>query len=201
MKIRSPLQASALALCLGLAAGGAQAQNLLADGDFENFAGQVANGDYTTVFAPGTLGAWTVGDTSVDLVRNAYGAINNISVDLSGTPGPGSISQSFMAQAGYSYQLSFDYYKNTPGTDLGVNFAGQASTYGPAMAVTSVTLMWTADASGTQWVTFSGGEGVTGPTLDNVMLTVTAVPEPSALALMLAGIGAIGFVARRRKTA
>ena len=30
-------------------------------------------------------------------------------------------------------------------------------------------------------------------------LTVTAVPEPETYALMLAGLGAIGFVARRRK--
>ena len=31
-------------------------------------------------------------------------------------------------------------------------------------------------------------------------LAVTAVPEPETLALMLAGIGAVGFIARRRKS-
>jgi hypothetical protein len=30
-------------------------------------------------------------------------------------------------------------------------------------------------------------------------LTVTAVPEPETFALMLAGLGAIGFIARRRR--
>jgi len=34
--------------------------------------------------------------------------------------------------------------------------------------------------------------------IDNFSLTVTAVPEPGALAMMLAGLGFMGFVARRR---
>lgn len=37
-----------------------------------------------------------------------------------------------------------------------------------------------------------------GLAIDNLTLTVTAVPEPGKLALMLAGLAAVGFVARRR---
>ncbi len=33
-----------------------------------------------------------------------------------------------------------------------------------------------------------------------VVMTITPIPEPSTYALMLAGIGAVGFVARRRRT-
>ncbi len=37
--------------------------------------------------------------------------------------------------------------------------------------------------------------------VDNVSLNVTAVPEPETYAMMLAGLGAIGFLSRRRKQA
>ena len=194
-----PLVLQISLLTLGLACGGAHAAtNLLSDGDFESFAGQVANGGYTVVNAGDALGAWTVGATSVDLIRNNYGSINNVSVDMSGTPGPGSLSQNFSAQQGATYQLSWDYFKNGSGTDLTVSFGGQSYVYAPAAAATSASLLWTALSTGTQTVTFAGGNGFSGPTLDNVTLTA-AVPEPQTYALLLAGLGAIGFVAKRRK--
>ncbi|HEY1132325.1 MAG TPA: PEP-CTERM sorting domain-containing protein [Roseateles sp.] len=38
-----------------------------------------------------------------------------------------------------------------------------------------------------------------GLAIDNLSFSVTAVPEPSTYAMLLAGIGAIGFMARRRR--
>jgi hypothetical protein len=37
--------------------------------------------------------------------------------------------------------------------------------------------------------------------IDNVSLSVTAVPEPSTYAMLLAGVAAVGFMARRRRAA
>ena len=192
MKLTSLATAAVLALSVGTAG----AANLLADGDFEAFDPLVANGGYFTVNAPSTLGLWTVGGISVDLIQNNYGAITNVSVDLAGTPGPGSLSQGFMAQAGYIYTLTFDV-SNNGGTQLGVTLGGNSSTYNVTFAA-SYSLVWNAAVAGSQLVKFdslNGGNG--GPVIDNVMLT--AVPEPGTYAMLLAGLAAVGFVAKRRR--
>lgn len=45
---------------------------------------------------------------------------------------------------------------------------------------------------------YSGNRFRNGPLLDNVTVT-TAVPEPENYAMMLAGPGLIGLIARRRR--
>ena len=52
---------------------------------------------------------------------------------------------------------------------------------------------------GFQIGTFSGDN--VGPLLDNVSLRVGGVPEPSSWAMLIAGFGLVGAVARRRKVA
>ena len=41
--------------------------------------------------------------------------------------------------------------------------------------------------------------GVSSQANGPVVMTVTPIPEPSTYALMLAGLGAVGFMARRRR--
>ena len=65
------------------------------------------------------------------------------------------------------------------------------------------TVMDTWGAGRTLWLVWGSvaplNNAAHGLALDNVVLSAAAVPEPGNWALMLAGLGAMGFVARRRK--
>ena len=60
-------------------------------------------------------------------------------------------------------------------------------------------LGWAAgDTLWVRWTERNDAGNDHGMAIDDLSLTVSAVPEPGALALMLAGLAAVGFVARRR---
>ena len=201
---------AALMATAGIASTSVQAAgNILINGDFETlgftFPGNfqtLAGGDSTSL--PG----WVVGLTSVDVIlndglTNPYGAITGYSVDLSGTPGPGSVSQTFFATAGEIYDLSFDYWGNFAGGaipgQLNFTFFGQTSqiTVNPLAAGIGAGATFTATTTGPQTLTFfNPNQSNSGPTIDNVVLT--AVPEPEGYALMLGGLVAMGAITRLR---
>lgn len=53
----------------------------------------------------------------------------------------------------------------------------------------------------TGWLTATGTKGGTMQGVDNITQTITAaVPEPESYGMMMAGVGMIGFMARRRRT-
>ena len=123
-----------------------------------------------------------------------------------------SISQTIATTTGSSYLLSFAY-------------SGRPDTAGNASSLMNVywgnTLLTASPLVGTTtptWQTFSqtvnalGSSTVlrfesVGPTsaptygsyLDNVSVSVSAVPEPQTYAMMLLGLGLMGFIAARRK--
>mgnify|MGYP001809777613 CR=1 FL=1 len=173
--------------------------NLIKNGDFEMDDPDVTSGGFTKVAAgQNTINFWTVGGNSVDLIEDRFGHIDNVSVDLAGSPGPGSISQSFSVVAGQTYELVFDYFRNPPGTSLTVGFGSlNPITLGVAASIVrNQSYRWTATSNGLASVSFRSGGGNSGPTVDNVR--VHAVPAPHSLAL--AGLALAGLLAVSRRS-
>jgi hypothetical protein len=113
----------------------------------------------------------------------------------------------FNVVAGSSYTISFDYGVNGGAAEtldfgLGSNLFSLAIPAGGIASLTPYSVTFLALATETVSLFFEGqGNDNQGPVLDNVLLeqNVSAVPVPAALPLLAAGLGALGFVARRRR--
>jgi hypothetical protein len=169
--------------------------------DFEMVPTTITGGSGYQVFNNGAIiDGWTVGDTSVDLIQGAYGAITGFSVDLAGSPGPGSLSRTYNQVAGQTYTLQWDYFKNDTGDVLDVTFGGLTTSFAVALApVLGQTLSYTALTNAAAVVTFRSvgtpvGLNYAGATIDNI--SVSVVPEPEGFGLALAGMAAV-FASRR----
>jgi hypothetical protein len=216
MNLRTLL--AGLALLSGLFAAPASAlTGTIFTEDFENLLQPpvvrdmiLPQGGFFAVTGTGDFGnGWTL-NGGVDFIRelstgaHTFGAIDSISIDMLGTPGPGTLSHSFLAEAGLTYTLSWDWFRNGPGSDLEVTLGSilPSKSRGPAPNLLSRTpyLEWTATTSGTQTFSFrgitDGSNDSFGSTIDNVMLT--AVPEPTPLTIMAAGLLVVGYLSRRR---
>lgn len=121
--------------------------------------------------------------------------INEFTLDLTGMPGlvtelNGFVTANF-AGAGYDVTgVTFDGNLFTPVIDFtipGVMGVDVWQYLVPTVTNTVHTIIVTGKAIGGSTVGFTGS------------ISVSAVPEPSTYALLLAGLGAVGFVASRRK--
>jgi hypothetical protein len=184
--------------------------NLVVNGSFEST--HVNSGSY--VYAPAIEG-WSQLAASGDRfelrnhkVGDAQDGSNFIELDSTGNT---TIGQSFATlAAGASYALSFWYAPragvaaSSNGIEVLWNGQQLGSTItadgGSASGWTQYSFNVTA-LTGANTLSFRsvGANDSLGGALDNVSLTAAApVPEPSSYALLLAGLGAVGMIARRR---
>lgn len=183
----------------------AQAADLVTNGSFEAISGASVTNGYRKISAgSGDITGWTIGGNSVDIINGAYNAISGNSIDMLGSPGPGTLSQTLSTANGQNYVLSFDLSFNPNASNatkaIGVSFAGGAVTnFTGTVPFSHYTLGFTATSASTS-LTFSSTSGAdySGAVLDNV--SVTAVPEPETYAMLLAGMGIMGAVVRRRQS-
>ncbi len=125
------------------------------------------------------------------------------------------VYQSFTVAAGGSYTISFDAFgtglaelfnSTTSGAPNYSSYAGVLDSAPGAWGTAPLTPGWqnvsfafTANPLASYHLYFSG-VGAQGLLVDNVAVTMAApVPEPESYAMMLAGLGALGFMAHRRK--
>jgi PEP-CTERM motif len=138
--------------------------------------------DGLTIYG-GTTG-WTAGVVSPPNV--AFNAKADPASFSSGTAF--SLVSMDVTKAWYAGITHFDGYV---GNALTYTMDVSSTTTGPTLA----TFNWT----GLNQVTMSDGNGTLHTVIDN--LTISSVPEPETYGMMLAGLGLVGFISRRRKTA
>ena len=174
----------------------------------DNFDSNVIPSVWTTNNAPS---GWTVTQGTVDtqLPNNGWGlgCYGGVCVDLDGsTNQAGILSTSLNLTANTTYTASFwlsGNQRNAAADSVDVKF-GTSTLALPEIPSGSPWQMYSIDfkptVSGSFALSFhnQGGDNI-GVLLDNV--SVTAVPEPETYAMMLAGLGLLGFMAKRRKQA
>lgn len=164
------------------------------------------NFDSNTLATNSVPAGWTVTAGTVDVIgAPAFFDLvpgNGRYIDLDGsTNDAGLLSMSFSSLAAGTYTLTFDLAGSHRGTaeSVTVSFGGTSQLYALASNDGFTTFSLTAmPVAGNLTLSFqnAGGDNV-GALLDNVK--ITAVPEPESGAMLLAGLAALGAVARRRR--
>ncbi len=202
MKTTNMIKSVAIAALLAAGSAYAAPVELLTNGSFE--ANTQAAGSWNIYQ---NLSGWTGGAAGIELRNNVEGVaahgVNFVELD---TTANSSISQSVQTILNQTYTLTFQFQDrvnvntSSQGLDVswgGTTFASVNNSHNGGWETRTYTLI----GNGTmQELKFSaaGTSDSLGTSLDHISLTA-AVPEPETYGMMLTGLAAVGFIARRRK--
>jgi len=152
-------------------------------------------------------GNWTVTNGTVDVIGNGYFDFypgNGLYIDLDGSSNnPGDFSSKALNVAAGTYTLEFVLSGSTRGESntVDVSFGSYSETFTLASNDPIMTYTRTVNFASNSLASVvfkNGGSDNMGALLFNV--SVTTVPEAETMAMMLAGLGLIGSIVRRRKS-
>lgn len=209
-----------LAAFLGLATLSASAADTLENASFET--NNLGGSSYNYVNTGLTATGWDfTGSTGIARDGSAWGAstgsgsyyafIQDATPNAPQNTGSiSSISQSFSLSSAANLSFSFDLAQrfHTSGGNQTIFVSLDGNTLGSFSPIMTTANSWqsfslaaNAISAGSHVLSFTGNNTNTGDStvfLDNIALSVSAVPEPSGIAMLLAGVGMIGAMARRR---
>ena len=192
----------ALVVAMAAAVPAFASTNLVSNGSFES--NSLASGTWG-IFYGNSVKDWNLGPAGLE-IRNgiagtAQNGLNFVELD---TTKNSHIFQTITTVAGQMYNLSFWY---APRAGVSENSNGIAVSWGENQSFTVsgegsgewTKISFSVMGSGKDKLQFNavGKSDSYGGSLDNVSLTA-AVPEPESYAMLLAGLGVMGAVARRR---
>ena len=200
MKFKKQLTATAALL---LASSFTHAASPIFSEDFNSYPADLLD------WVPPAASGWTVGPGGTVDIHGVGGAFDLIPgnggsyVDLDGTTSSsGLFSNNVNLVGGTTYTLSFDLAGSQRGSaeTVNVTFGSTAASYSLNSndPFSTLSLNFTPGSSGSYSFSYQneGGDNV-GALLDNV--SASAVPEPEIYAMLLAGLGLMGSMTRRRR--